>query len=130
MIYQLKKNEEQLQKEIASLKEELKDKRIRLSNAGSIADAALSISNVFSAAQKTADLYLNEISCMKEEMEKERAKIIEEAEKKALEILSEAEKTVSEMKKEMKAIHNAESKKTKKSVDSSQPKKSKKKKKH
>jgi cell division septum initiation protein DivIVA len=125
VIYQLKKNEEQLQKEVTSLREELEDKRIKLSNAGSIADAASSITNVFSAAQKTADLYLNEISCMKEEMEKERDKIIEEAEKKALEILREAEKTAAEM----KLIYDTENKKTKKGIDGSQFKKSKKKKK-
>ncbi len=125
VIYQLKKNEEQLQKEVTSLREELEDKRIKLSNAGSIADAASSITNVFSAAQKTADLYLNEISCMKEEMEKERDKIIEEAEKKALEILREAEKTAAEM----KFIYDTENKKTKKGIDGSQSKKSKKKKK-
>lgn len=125
VIYHLKINEEQLQKEVASLKAELEDKRIRLSSAGSIADAASAITNVFSAAQQTADLYLNEISCMREEMEKERASIIEEAEKKALEIISEAEKTA----EEMKASFVAESQKLKKSVDSSKPKKAKKKKK-
>ena len=65
IIYQLKKNEQEMQEEIESLKNELQDKRIRISMAGSIADAAMSVTNVFSAAQVTADLYLSEISCMK-----------------------------------------------------------------
>lgn len=43
IIYQMKKNEQQLQEEIASLQEALQDKRIRLSTAGSIAEAAASI---------------------------------------------------------------------------------------
>ena len=40
VIYQLKKNEEQLQELIAALEAELEERRIHLSKAGSIADAA------------------------------------------------------------------------------------------
>ena len=82
IIYQLKKNEQEMQEEIESLKTELQDKRIRISTAGSIADAAMSVTNVFSTAQMTADLYLREISYMKENTEKECEKKIEDAEKK------------------------------------------------
>ena len=39
VIYQLKKNEEQMQEQIASLEAELQDRRIHLSVAGSIAEA-------------------------------------------------------------------------------------------
>lgn len=92
IIYQLKKNEQEMQEEIESLKTELQDKRIRISTAGSIADAAMSVTNVFSTAQMTADLYLREISYMKENTEKECAKKIEEAEKKVREILADGEK--------------------------------------
>ena len=92
IIYQMKKNEQQLQEEIEDLKKSLDEKRIRLSVAGSIAEAAEDITRIFSAAQLTADLYLNEISCMKAETEKECEKMIEEAKKKVLEILSEGEK--------------------------------------
>ena len=59
IIYQLKKNEQQMQGKIAELEKELQDKRIRLSKAGSIADAAVGITDIFSSAQLTADLYLN-----------------------------------------------------------------------
>ena len=44
IIYQMKKNEQQLEEELASLREEVQDKRLRLSNAGSIAEAAVSVS--------------------------------------------------------------------------------------
>ena len=70
IIYQLKKNEQQLQEEIAALKAALEEKRIRISEAGSIAEAAVSISKLFSSAQEAADLYLEEIRCMKEEARK------------------------------------------------------------
>lgn len=55
-------------KEVASLKqqlqeanEKLEDKKIKIENAGSIAEAALQLSGVFEAAQKAADLYLGNI---------------------------------------------------------------------
>ena len=92
IIYQLKKNEQDMQEEIESLKTELEDKRIRISTAGSIADAAMSVTNVFSTAQMTADIYLREISCMREDTEKECAKKVEEAEKKVRDILADGEK--------------------------------------
>jgi len=92
IIYQLKKNEQEMQEEIELLKNELQDKRIRISTAGSIADAAMSVTNVFSAAQMTADLYLREISCMREDTEKECAKKVEEAEKKVRDILADGKK--------------------------------------
>lgn len=92
IIYQLKKNEQEMQEEIESLKTELQDKRIRISTAGSIADAAMSVTNVFSTAQMTADIYLREISCMREDADRECAKKIEEAEKRVRDILADGEK--------------------------------------
>lgn len=82
VIYQLKKNEEQMQEKIAALEAELQDRRIHLSVAGSIAEAATDITGVFSVAQATADLYLREIASMKEDAERECEKMIEEAKKK------------------------------------------------
>lgn len=93
IIYHLKKNEEQMQEKIEALEKALEDKRLRISEAGSIANAATSITDIFSTAQTTADLYLNEIACMKEETEKECAKMIEESEK----ILADARKQCDEM---------------------------------
>ena len=97
IIYQLKKNEQRIQEEMATLQEELQDRRIRISVAGSIAEATASITNVFSAAQMTAELYLHEISCMKEQTEAECARMIEEARKTAETILLDAEKQRAEI---------------------------------
>lgn len=91
IIYQMKKNEKQMEEEISALQEALREKRIRNSVAGSIAEAAVSITNVFSAAQMTADLYLQEIARMKEETEQECAKRIAEADEEAARILAEGE---------------------------------------
>ena len=81
IIYQMKKNEQLLQDEITSLQRELQEKRLRLADVGSIVDAAVSITDVFTAAQSAADLYLHEISCMKAETEKECSQMVEEAQK-------------------------------------------------
>ncbi len=90
IIYQLKKNEQKKQEEIAALEEELQEKRIRISVAGSIAEAAMDITQIFSTAQRTADLYLHEIASIKKETEEACAKKIEEANKQAEMILANA----------------------------------------
>ena len=97
IIYQMKKNEQQMQEEIASLQEALQDKRIRLSVAGSVAEAAASITNVFSVAQKTADLYLQEISCMKEETKRECEEKIDAANRAAAKIMADGEKQYAQL---------------------------------
>lgn len=91
IIYQLKKNEQENREKIDALEEELQEKRIRISVAGSIAEAATDITRIFSIAQNTADLYLREIESMKEETEKECAKMLETAKKQAEMILAEAQ---------------------------------------
>ena len=83
IIFQLKKNEQKLQEENAALQQALQDRRIRVSEAGSIAEAATSITNVFAIAQMTADLYLYEISHMKEQTKLECEKMLEDARKTA-----------------------------------------------
>ena len=98
IIYQMKKNEQlmqdeitSLQSEVGSLQEALRDKRIQISNAGSIAEAAISVTNLFSTAQTTADLYLQEIARMKQETQTECEKLIREAKQTAAEIISQSE---------------------------------------
>ena len=91
IIYQLKKNEQEMQDKIAALEEELQDKRIRVSIAGSIAEAAVDITQLFSNAQRTADLYLMEIAAMKADTEKECVKMLENAKNQAELILADAQ---------------------------------------
>ncbi len=91
IIYQLKKNELEKQEKIDALEEALQEKRIRISVAGSVAEAAADITQIFSAAQATADLYLSEIAAMKEETEKACAKMLEDTKKQAEMILAEAQ---------------------------------------
>lgn len=102
IIYQLKKNEQEMENEIETLKKELQDKRLRISTAGSIAEAAMSVTDVFSTAQTTAELYLREISYMKEDTEKECAKKIADADKKVKDILADGKKKFDALKEAYK----------------------------
>lgn len=61
IIYQLQQNEEALRSEVEDLKAQLEDRRIKIERSSSVAEAALSLSGIFEAAQKAADLYLEEI---------------------------------------------------------------------
>ena len=97
IIYQLKKNEQEMQEENAALKAALQDKRIRISNCGSIADAAVSVTDLLATAQSTADLYLQEIAEMKEKTQKECDQKIAETEQKVKEILADSEKKMRDL---------------------------------
>lgn len=92
IIYQMKKNEQQMQERIAALELELKERRMRLENVGSIAEATAAMTDIFTAAQTTADLYLHEIEAMKAETEQECAKMLQQATQRAEDILVESKK--------------------------------------
>ena len=98
IIYQLKKNEEEMQAEIDDLKGQLEEKRINISEAGTIANAAVDITRLFSTAQNTADIYLREIESMKEDTEKECSRMVEEANKKVKMIMENGEKRILDLK--------------------------------
>lgn len=103
IIYQLKKSEQELQKENEALRKSLESKRISLANAGSIADAALALTDIFTTAQESADVYLAEIVQRKAELKRDYDLIIDEANSKADEIVRKAneqrEKIISEARK-------------------------------
>ena len=105
VIYQLKKNDEQRLAQIAELEEALREKRVRISIAGSIAEAAKDITQLFATAQSTADIYLREIACMKEDAQKESAAIIEAAKAQAAEILAQAQQRSGEMNARYEALY-------------------------
>ena len=56
IIYELQRREEKAKKTIEELNQKLEEKEICLAEAGSIAEAALKLNQVFEAAQAAADL--------------------------------------------------------------------------
>lgn len=100
IIYQYKKESQSLSEENARLNRELDDRRIKIGTAGSIAQAALSLNNVFEAAQNAADQYL---SSVKESVASEGAdnyQLIDEAQRKAREIEEQGRKRYDELVKQ------------------------------
>ena len=90
IIYQLQLKQEELTAENARLSKALDDKRLRVSKAGNIAEAALEIHNVMQAAQDAAAHYLEEIRRMREATEKNCQLLLEKARKEADDILAQA----------------------------------------
>lgn len=93
IIYQLQLEIDELCEQNKNLERKLEDKRIRLSNAGNIADAALEINDCFRSAQNAAEQYLNEIKAIREETEAERQKILAQAQEEAQAFITDAKKT-------------------------------------
>lgn len=63
LVAQNKENDA-LREEIASLKQQLEERNMQIERAGSIAEAALSINEVFAKAQEAAELYLENVKRM------------------------------------------------------------------
>ena len=93
IIYQLQLQIDKLNEEKQELESELADKRLRLSNAGNIAEAALEINDCFRSAQNAAEQYLNEIKAIREETEAERQRVLAEAQAEAEAITAAAKNT-------------------------------------
>ena len=93
IIYRLQLELDKVNDEKQLLESELKDKRLRLSNAGNIADAALEINDCFRSVQNAAEQYLNEIKAIREETDTERQRILKEAKAEAEAIIAGAKNT-------------------------------------
>lgn len=71
IIYQLQVREEELMAENNKLKEQLEDKRVRMEQAGNIAEAILGIHGVMQSAQDAAQQYIDEVRTMRDETQAE-----------------------------------------------------------
>ena len=69
-----------LEKQLQEAQAQLEDRTIRLTQLGSVADAALQLGGVFEAAQRAADLYL-------EAAKQKASQIVDDANRKAEQIL-------------------------------------------
>ena len=92
IIYRLQLKLEELTEENERLSKELADKRLRIDNAGNIAQAALEIHHVMQAAQEAADHYLEE---MKLRADEEYQRILKEADSKATQVQEKAHRKAS-----------------------------------
>ena len=104
IIYQLQLENEKINAQKQELESALEDRRIRLSNAGNIADAALEINNCFRSAQDAAEQYLNEIKAIREEAEVQRQNILAQAQAEAQAIIAAAKNTQGDYDSAIEAI--------------------------
>lgn len=98
IIYQLEKSQEENTQEIARLQARLQDRTLRLSEAGSIAQAALQVNGVMEAAQAAADQYVQAAEADRQQARTELADaktqadaILSDAQARADAILSDAQ---------------------------------------
>lgn len=110
IIYQYQCKYQEQAETIERLTVQLDDKKSRIQNAGSIAEAALALNHVFDAAQQAADQYLQEVKDAYAGQEEARRQIIAKAEQEADEIRRqahiEAEVILEEARRKYLAIHN------------------------
>ena len=90
IIYQFQVKQEELVAENERLTKALADRRVRVSEAGNLAEAALAIHNVMQSAQDAASLYLEEVRTMREETRQECQRLLESAKAEAQIILAQA----------------------------------------
>ena len=93
IIYQLQLKQNELTADNEKLSKALADKRLRVSKAGNIAEAALEIHNVMQAAQDAASHYLEEIRIMRSETEEKCRLLLEKAQKDADDIIAQAKRS-------------------------------------
>lgn len=98
IIYEYQKKQDALEQELADVKKRLESKELKISKAGSIAEAVVALNGLFEAAQTTADSYIRQVRINTAEAEKKAAEIIEEAQKKADEMIENAKKASAENK--------------------------------
>lgn len=69
IIYQMKRNEQKLQARLERAEQKLLEREIHISQAGSIAEAALALNGIFEAAQQAADDYLRSVKANHPDMD-------------------------------------------------------------
>ena len=94
IIYQLQIKQEELSAENNKLSKALEDRRLLVSEAGNIAEAALEIHNVMQAAQDAATHYREE---MRLRCDEEHQQILEKAKEDAAAIIAKAQQDAAEI---------------------------------
>ena len=93
IIYQLQIKQDELTAENEKLRKVLADRRLRVANAGNIAEAALEIHNVMQSAQEAADRYMEEIRQMQTETKEACRQALDKAREEAVAIIEQATKS-------------------------------------
>lgn len=74
LLLEVEKENQRLSEALEAAHAQLNDRRIRISEAGNIAQAALSLNGIFEAAQRAADDYVSSVKALNEKKEEESKK--------------------------------------------------------
>lgn len=122
LLVESNKRIEELEAELAEAKAKLEDRDIRMSNAGSIAEASLALNGVFESAQAAAQQYLDSVKYRCDNIEEICQKREEETKRKADRLLKEVKEKcsamVAESKKEAEEYWQNSNDKLQKIIDS------------
>ena len=91
IIYQLQLKLDELTEENQRLSAELADKRLRIDQAGNIAEAALEMNNCLRSVQQAADQYLEEIRALQAETAVQCEKLLADAREEAAAMVAAAQ---------------------------------------
>ena len=87
------KQVENLQRQVTELQEQLSSRELQMAQVGSIAEASMQLGDIFTAAQKTADLYLDavreRVAKIEADATREAEQILQNARQHAAHILAE-----------------------------------------
>ena len=90
MLISLTEENRKLNDLLEQTRSQLRDRQITIENAGSLAEAALSLSGIFQTADAAAQQYLENIRQLTAQQEEACREILSQAEQKAAEIKQEA----------------------------------------
>lgn len=107
LLVSVSEENEALRREAEALQKQLADREIDMASTGSIAEAAMSLSGIFDAAQDAADRYLENIKKVNHSASKEAERMIADAKKDCLAMEQEAQKQVDDKWKSLKKMLDA-----------------------
>lgn len=100
IIYKLQENEQQLNEKLETAQTQLNDKNLKISEAGSIAEATARLNGLFEAAQATADDYVAQVRLQNLDAVTKRDKMLAEATEKSAQMVQEATQRSDQMVKD------------------------------
>lgn len=90
IIYAMQQDRQQLEQQNRDLQDRLQQRTLKWEQAGSLAEAALSLNNVFESAQAAADQYLESVKAGQADAEARAAAITAQAQTEADQLLADA----------------------------------------
>lgn len=100
LLVKKSRENDDLHSRISEMEQLLSDRRIKIENAGSIAEASLQLNNIFETAQQAAEQYLENVRSLSAQQEQICKQMERESEEKAQMLIAETERKCQAMEAE------------------------------